>query len=172
MYAVIKTGGKQYRVSEGDRLDVELLSGPTGRLAEGETVSFETLLVAGGPVAGGPVAGGPVAGGPVAGGPVAGSSSAGGPSVDGPTVLVGGDAPATRGRIVGESKGPKVKGFTYKAKTRARRRFGHRQHYTTVEITSVGHAADGAPAGAGGAAAGAEPAVAGAGPGGETVGAR
>lgn len=162
MYAVIKTGGKQYRVSEGDRLDVELLSGPTGRLAEGETVSFETLLFVDGPVADGPVADGPSAGGP----------SAGGPSADGPTVLVGGDAPATRGRIVGETKGPKVKGFTYKAKTRARRRFGHRQHYTTVEIMSVGHAADGAPAGAGGAAAGAEPAVAGAGPGGETVGAR
>jgi large subunit ribosomal protein L21 len=27
MYAVIHTGGKQYRVAEGDRLDVELLSG-------------------------------------------------------------------------------------------------------------------------------------------------
>ena len=41
------------------------------------------------------------------------------------------------GRIVGEAKGPKIVGFTYKAKARARRRFGHRQHYTTVEITSI-----------------------------------
>ena len=41
------------------------------------------------------------------------------------------------GRVVGEAKGPKIVGFTYKAKGRARRRFGHRQHYTTVEITEI-----------------------------------
>ena len=35
------------------------------------------------------------------------------------------------GRVVGESKGPKITGFTYKPKSRSRRRFGHRQHYTT-----------------------------------------
>jgi large subunit ribosomal protein L21 len=41
------------------------------------------------------------------------------------------------GRIVGESKGPKINGFTYKAKARGRRRYGHRQHYQVVEITTV-----------------------------------
>ena len=41
------------------------------------------------------------------------------------------------GRVVGEAKGPKIIGFTYKAKARARRRFGHRQHYHTVEITKI-----------------------------------
>lgn len=41
-------------------------------------------------------------------------------------------------RVVGAAKGPKVRGFTYKAKTRARRRFGHRQQYTTVEVTAIG----------------------------------
>ena len=60
--------------------------------------------------------------------------------VDGATVL------ATRAqlagatvsaRVVGEAKGPKVRGFTYKPKTRARRTWGHRQRYTTIEITGI-----------------------------------
>ena len=41
------------------------------------------------------------------------------------------------GRIVGDAKGPKITGFTYKAKARGRRRYGHRQHYQTVEITEI-----------------------------------
>lgn len=40
-------------------------------------------------------------------------------------------------RVVGATKGPKVRGFTYKAKARARRSFGHRQQYTTVEVTAI-----------------------------------
>ena len=43
MYAVIKTGGKQYRVAEGDRLRVEKLEG-----AVGETVNFGEVLMLGG----------------------------------------------------------------------------------------------------------------------------
>jgi large subunit ribosomal protein L21 len=46
--------------------------------------------------------------------------------------------------IVGASKGPKIRGFIYKNKTNSRRRFGHRQHYTVVEVTDI--AASGAPA--------------------------
>jgi large subunit ribosomal protein L21 len=41
------------------------------------------------------------------------------------------------GTVVGTSKGPKINGFTYKRRTNQRRRFGHRQHYTTVEITGI-----------------------------------
>lgn len=41
------------------------------------------------------------------------------------------------GRVVGSAKGPKIVGFTYKPKARARRRFGHRQHYTSIEITGI-----------------------------------
>jgi large subunit ribosomal protein L21 len=41
------------------------------------------------------------------------------------------------GTIVGTQKGPKINGFTYKPKSRQRRRYGHRQHYHTVEITSI-----------------------------------
>lgn len=44
-------------------------------------------------------------------------------------------------RVVGESKGPKVVGFTYRPKARGRRRYGHRQRYTTIEITAIEAAA-------------------------------
>jgi ribonuclease E len=40
-------------------------------------------------------------------------------------------------RVVGLAKGPKIQGFTYKRRTNQRRRYGHRQHYTTIEITSI-----------------------------------
>jgi len=40
-------------------------------------------------------------------------------------------------RVVGEAKGPKITGFTYKPKTNQRRRWGHRQHYHTIEITTI-----------------------------------
>jgi large subunit ribosomal protein L21 len=108
MYAVIATGGKQYRVTEGERLEVERLGlrGPnavTGA-AEGE-VSFAPVLV-----------------------------------VDGETVLAGADAlsgAVVTARVVGEAAGPKIRGFTYKPKTNNRRHWGHRQHYSTIEITGI-----------------------------------
>lgn len=68
-----------------------------------------------------------------------------------PVMLVDGDAVAAApgalagasvtGRVVGAAKGPKIVGFTYKAKARGRRRFGHRQHYQTIEITAISPAA-------------------------------
>jgi large subunit ribosomal protein L21 len=60
--------------------------------------------------------------------------------VDGDTVVAGAgklDKAAVQGRVVGESKGPKIDAYNYKSKTRGRRRWGHRQHYTTVEITAI-----------------------------------
>jgi large subunit ribosomal protein L21 len=97
MYAVIETGGKQYKVAEGDRLDVERLSG--------DEVSLRPVML-----------------------------------VDGDTVLatpsqLGGAA--VTARIVGESKGPKIKGFTYKNKSNERKSWGHRQHYSTIEIVGI-----------------------------------
>jgi large subunit ribosomal protein L21 len=47
------------------------------------------------------------------------------------------EASSVTGRVIGLSKGPKIIGFTYKAKARGRRRYGHRQHYTTIEITAI-----------------------------------
>jgi large subunit ribosomal protein L21 len=97
MYAVVKTGGKQYRVAEGQRLDIERVPG--------ETVTFEPVLV-------------------VDGSDVRSTRS----QLSGASVTA---------RVVGEAKGPKIDGFTYKNKTNQRRRWGHRQHYTTIEITAI-----------------------------------
>ncbi|HUC05473.1 MAG TPA: 50S ribosomal protein L21 [Acidimicrobiales bacterium] len=100
MYAVVRSGGKQDKVAEGQRVRVELLGQPVG--AE---VTLEPVLV-----------------------------------VDGATVLAtpGQLAGATvRAKVVGEEKGPKINAMTYKNKTNQRRRWGHRQHYTTLEITSI-----------------------------------
>ncbi|MEO5837237.1 MAG: 50S ribosomal protein L21 [Acidimicrobiales bacterium] len=99
MYAVVATGGKQYRVTEGQVLDVEL----TGEV--GSEVDLAVVMV-----------------------------------VDGDTVLATPDqlkGSAVRAKVVGEAKGPKVVGFTYKNKTNQRRRFGHRQKYSTLEISSI-----------------------------------
>ncbi len=43
-YAIIKTGGKQYRVAQGETLDVELISTETGTVAEGDTAVFQEVL--------------------------------------------------------------------------------------------------------------------------------
>lgn len=98
MYAVIQTGGKQYRVEQGQRLAVE-------RLGDVDEVTLTPVLV-----------------------------------VDGDTVLA---TPAqlagasVTARVVGEAKGPKITGFTYKSKANERRRWGHRQKYATIEITGI-----------------------------------
>ena len=60
--------------------------------------------------------------------------------VDGDTVLATPDqleGVTVTGRVVGEAKGPKINGFTYKKRTNQRRRYGHRQRYTVVEITKI-----------------------------------
>ena len=92
MYAVIRTGGKQYKVTEGQRLDVEKLTG--------DSATFTPLML-----------------------------------VDGETVLAG---PAAAGAsvtasIVGEGRGKKIRGFTYKNKTNQRKRWGHRQGFSTID---------------------------------------
>ncbi len=99
MYAVIRTGGKQSRVTTGDTIEVEKLG-----LDEGAEVTFEPILV-----------------------------------VDGESVLAGTalSGASVAARVVGTAKGPKIDGFTYKNKTRSRRRFGHRQHYDRIEITGI-----------------------------------
>jgi len=99
MYAVIRTGGKQYRVSEGQRLEVE-------RVGEvGTDVELPAVLV-----------------------------------VDGDTVLATPDQLAkasVSATVVDELRGPKIDGFTYKNKTNQRRRWGHRQSLSAIEITGI-----------------------------------
>jgi len=59
--------------------------------------------------------------------------------VDGDRVLAGAslEGATVTAKVVGSELGPKIRGLTYKAKTRQRRRWGHRQQYTTVEITGI-----------------------------------
>lgn len=60
--------------------------------------------------------------------------------VDGDTVLATGEqlsGASVTGRVVGIAKGPKINGFTYKRRSNNRRRYGHRQRYSVVEITSI-----------------------------------
>lgn len=101
MYAVIRSGGKQERVAEGQRVRVELLGQPVG--AE---VALEAVLVVDG----------------------SGSIRATPDALAGVTVT---------GRVIGEELGPKIDAMTYKSKSNQRRRWGHRQRYATVEITSI-----------------------------------
>lgn len=101
MYAVIRTGGKQYRVAEGERLEVERLAAD-----EGSEVELTPVLL-----------------------------------VDGEKVLA---TPAqlsgakVTARVVGATRGPKIDGFVYKPKSNNRRRFGHRQSLSVLEITRIG----------------------------------
>jgi len=99
MYAVIATGGKQYKVETGQQLDVERLG-----VEEGEVDLRPVLLVDGSTVLSTP-------------------GELGGASVT--------------AKVVGAAKGPKIDGFLYKPKSNNRRRWGHRQHYTTIEITAI-----------------------------------
>lgn len=60
--------------------------------------------------------------------------------VDGENVIAGGselNGASVTARVVGISKGPKVVGFKYRSKSRYRRKWGHRQKYSVVEITGI-----------------------------------
>ncbi|MDO4542954.1 MAG: 50S ribosomal protein L21 [Clostridia bacterium] len=101
MYAIIQTGGKQYKVAVGDEVLVEKLD------VEVDTeVTFDVLLVADGE-----------------------NITVGTPVVDG--------VKAT-GKVLEQGKGKKVIVFRYKPKKNIRKKRGHRQPYTRVEITAIG----------------------------------
>ena len=60
--------------------------------------------------------------------------------VDGDSVLATPDqlkGASVTAKVVGWAKGPKIDGFIYKRRTNQRRRYGHRQHYSVIEITSI-----------------------------------
>ena len=101
MYAIIATGGKQYRVSEGDVIYIEKIDA-----AVDSTVSFDVLLVGN-----------------------EGDVKVGTPVVEGVKA---------EGKVVGQVRGEKIIVFKYKSKKNYRRKQGHRQPYTKVEITKIG----------------------------------
>ena len=60
--------------------------------------------------------------------------------VDGDTVLATPEALAgtsVTAQVVGEELGPKIRGYTYKNKSNQSKRWGHRQRYSTIEITAI-----------------------------------
>jgi len=101
VYAIIQTGGKQYKVEVGDQILVEKLEADVN--AE---VTFETLLVA----------------------------DDSGVKVGKPVL----DGVAVSGKVLEHGKGKKVVVFKYKPKKNIRKKRGHRQPYTKVEILAIG----------------------------------
>lgn len=101
MYAIIATGGKQYRVSEGDVIYIEKIDAQVD-----STVSFDVLLMGND-----------------------GDVKIGTPVVEGVKV---------EGKVVGQIRGEKIVVYKYKSKKNYRRKQGHRQPYTEVEITKIG----------------------------------
>jgi large subunit ribosomal protein L21 len=99
-YAIVKTGGKQYRVERGLTLLVERL--PMG---DGESVALQPLLF-----------------------------------VDGSEVVDGEDLArvSVQARVVGHERGPKLRVVKFKPKRGYKRRTGHRQELTRIEVTSIG----------------------------------
>ena len=100
MYAVFKTGGKQYRVAQGDQLRVEKLPGNVG-----DSVTFEEVLLIGGD-----------------------ALKIGTPVVKGAKV---------QAKITGQALGPKVVIFKFRRRKNYRRKTGHRQPFTALEITGI-----------------------------------
>ena len=101
MYAVIVTGGKQYKVSEGDTLFIEKL-----KVEEGSAVTFDQVLMVGDGE----------------------KVTVGTPSVDGATV---------EAKVLKNGKAKKVYVFKMKRKKNYRRKKGHRQPFTKIEITKI-----------------------------------
>ena len=60
--------------------------------------------------------------------------------VDGETVLATPaqlDGAVVKARVVGATRGPKIDGFIYKPKSNNRRRYGHRQDLSVIEIVGI-----------------------------------
>ena len=102
MQAVIRTGGKQYRVKPGDVINVEKISGNRG-----DTVEFSEVLMVYDDE---------------------GAVKMGSQLVDNEEV---------KGRIISDEKGKKVIVFKFKRRKGYRRKKGHRQVYTRIEITDI-----------------------------------
>ena len=100
MYAIIETGGKQYKVQYGDVIFVEKLAAE-----ENETVNFQVVALGG-----------------------EDGLKLGSPYVEGASVT---------GKVLKNGKAKKITVFTYKPKKGEKRKMGHRQPYTKIQIEAV-----------------------------------
>lgn len=101
MYAIVETGGKQYRVSEGATVQVEKLPGEPE-----STVELDRVLLI----------------------QADDAVRVGTPYIEGARVVA---------KVVKQAKAPKILVFKYKAKKNYRKRYGHRQPYTTLRIEKI-----------------------------------
>ena len=99
MYAIVKTGGKQYRIEEGQSLLVERLP-----VDDGAKATLEPLLY-----------------------------------VDGSNVVDGEELAkvSIEARVIGHERGPKLRVVKFKPKRGYKRRTGHRQELTRLEVSSI-----------------------------------
>ena len=100
MYAIIETGGKQYKVNEGDIIFIEKLD-----VNEGDTVDFCVKAIS-----------------------VGDEFKVGAPTVEGAVVS---------GKVIANGKGKKIYVMKYKAKKNEKKKIGHRQPYTKVQIEKI-----------------------------------
>lgn len=101
MYAIMKTGGKQYSVKVGDVVFIEKLE-----VQAEEVINFDEVIAVG----------------------KEDGMIVGAPFVAGAKVV---------GKVLKNGKGKKLTIFTYKSKKGSKRKMGHRQPYTKVEITAI-----------------------------------
>ncbi len=101
VYAVIVTGGKQYKVAEGDVIFVEKLN-----VADGETITFDKVLAVS----------------------ADDKLTVGAPYVEGATV---------KATVVKNGKAKKIHILKYKPKKDSKKKIGHRQPYTKIQIDSI-----------------------------------
>jgi large subunit ribosomal protein L21 len=99
MYAIVKTGGKQYRVERGQRLLVERLP-----VAEGDTVALEPILYR---------------------------------SDEAVFDRAGLQKVRVTARVIAHERGEKLRVFKFKPKRGYKRRTGHRQELTRIEVTEL-----------------------------------
>lgn len=100
MYAVIETGGKQYKVQYGDVIYIEKLAAE-----QDATVEFKVVALGGEE-----------------------GLKVGAPFVEGASVT---------GKVLKNGKQKKITVFTYKPKKSVKRKMGHRQPYTKVQIEAI-----------------------------------
>jgi large subunit ribosomal protein L21 len=101
LYAIIRDRGMQYRVQEGQVLDIALKS----ELEAGNELSIDEVLLVGGE-----------------------KTIVGSPTIAGASVTL---------KVIGEVQDDKIVVFRYKSKKRYRRRTGHRQDLTRVQVTKI-----------------------------------
>jgi len=101
MYAIIETGGKQYKVQEGDTVYVELLKAEAD-----DEITLDSVVALG----------------------TDDGIKVGTPYVDGASVSA---------KVVKNGKAKKITVMTYKPKKNEKRKLGHRQPYTKIEITAI-----------------------------------